>query len=404
MTSSARSILHVDMDAFYASIEQRDRPELRKRPVVVGGTPSGRGVVAAASYEAREFGVHSAMPASRAARLCPQAVFVKPRMNVYAEVGSQVREILERYTPLVEPLSMDEAFLDVTGSRKLHGSAEEIGRKIKRSIADELNLVASVGVAPNKFLAKIASDLEKPDGFTVVDPERIPAFLAPLPIRRLWGVGRKAEARLSAFGIETIGQLRQLPEQTLVETFGENSGRHLARLCRGEDDRPVVPDHAAISISHETTFARDLSDREILRAVLQQLTDQVARRLRQQQARAGTIQLKVRYADFQTYTRSLTLPEATDATRELWEGVRSLFEERLPDRPLEIRLLGMGVSHLNRGEPRQKLLFEDSDRARDRQLDEVRDAIAEKFGREGVRPASQIEKPDDTRSGPYGQE
>jgi len=402
VSASARSILHVDMDAFYASIEQRDRPELRNRPVIVGGTPSGRGVVAAASYEAREFGVHSAMPASQACRLCPQAVFVRPRMEVYAEAGQQVREILGRFTPLVEPLSLDEAFLDVTGSDKLHGPAVEIGGKIKRSIRAELNLVASVGVAPNKFLAKIASDLEKPDGFTVVDPDRIPDFLDPLPIRRLWGVGKTAEARLSAFGIETIGQLRQLPEQTLVETFGEKGGRHLARLCRGEDDRPVVPDHEAISISHETTFAHDLTDREVLRAVLQQLTDQVARRLRRQQARAVTIHLKIRYADFQTYTRSLSLPAATDSTRELWEGVRSLFEERLPDRPLEIRLLGMGVSHLHRGEQRQRLLFGDSTCDRDRQLDEARDAIAERFGSSSVRPASQIEQPEDTRSGPYG--
>jgi DNA polymerase-4 len=404
VSASDRSILHVDMDAFYASIEQRDRPELRNRPVIVGGTPSGRGVVAAASYEAREFGVHSAMPASRAHRLCSHAVFVKPRMNVYAEVGRQVREILGRFTPLIEPLSLDEAFLDVSGCYKLHGSAEHIGRTIKRSIREELHLVASVGVAPNKFLAKIASDLEKPDGFTVVDPDRIQEFLDPLPIRRLWGVGKKAEARLAAFGIDTIGQLRQLPEQTLVETFGEKAGRHLAKLCRGEDDRPVVPDHEAISISHETTFAQDLADREVLRAVLQQLTDQVARRLRRQRARAGTIQLKIRYADFQTYTRSLSLPSPTDSTRELWEGARSLFEDRLPDRPLEIRLLGMGVSHLQRGDRRQKLLFDNSSRERDRQLDEARDAIAEKFGSSSVRPASQIEQPEDTRSGPYGQE
>lgn len=404
MSASIRSILHVDMDAFYASIEQRDRPELRHQPVIVGGTPSGRGVVAAASYEAREFGVHSAMPASRAYRLCPQAVFVKPRMNVYAEAGRQVREILGRFTPLIEPLSLDEAFLDVTGSHKLYGSSEVIGRKIKHSIRNELNLVASVGVAPNKFLAKIASDLDKPDGFTVVDPGRIQEFLNPLPIRRLWGVGKKAEARLSAFGIETIGQLRQLPEQILIETFGEKSGAHLARLCRGEDDRQVVPDHEAISISHETTFAQDLTDRDVLRSVLQQLTDQVARRLRRQKALAGTIQLKIRYADFQTYTRSLSLPAATDSTRELWEGVRSLFEKRLPDRPLEVRLLGMGVSHLHRGQRCQKLLFEESARERDRQLDEARDAISEKFGSASVRPAGQLERPEDIRPGPYGQE
>lgn len=406
MSSSTleRSILHVDMDAFYASIEQREHPELKNRPVVVGGSPNGRGVVAAASYEAREFGIHSAMPAAKAYRLCPQAVFVKPRIAYYSEIGHQVREILGSFTPLVEPLSLDEAFLDVTGTEKIHGPAVEIGRAIKRQIRDELQLVASVGVAPNKFLAKIASDHDKPDGLTIVPPDRIAEFLAPLPIRRLWGVGKQAESRLKAFGIHTIGDLKRFPVETLVTTFGEKVGHHLARLCRGEDLRAVVPDHEAVSISHESTFAQDISDRETLRAVLQQLTDQVARRLRRQEAKAGTVQLKIRYADFQTYTRSLTLPNSTDVTRELWDAARKLFEERLPDRPLEIRLIGMGVSHLDRGEKQQGLLFDEVKHDRDRQLDDVRDAIFEKFGNQGIQPGSQLKQSDDTRSGPYGQE
>jgi len=404
MSVTTRSILHVDMDAFYASIEQRERPELRNRPVIVGGSPSGRGVVAAASYEAREFGVHSAMPASRASRLCPHAVFVKPRISFYADIGHQVREILRDYTPLVEPLSLDEAFLDVTGSDKIHGSAVEIGRKIKDRIREELQLVASVGVAPNKFLAKIASDQDKPDGFTVVASDGIAEFLAPLPIRRLWGVGKQAEKRLQAFGVETIGDLKRFPLETLIETFGEKIGTHLGRLCRGEDDRAVIPDHQAISISHETTFAQDIDDRETLLAVLQQLTDQVARRLRRQAATASTVHLKIRYPDFQTSTRSLRLATPTDVTRELWQAVKTLFTERLPERPLEVRLLGMGVSQLHRGEQQQALLFEDRELSRDRQLDHVRDEIVEKFGKSGIQSGSGLNQNPDVRSGPYGQE
>ncbi|MBD3672695.1 MAG: DNA polymerase IV [Planctomycetaceae bacterium] len=399
-----RSILHVDMDAFYASIEQRERPELRNCPVVVGGSPQGRGVVAAASYEAREFGVYSAMPASRAYRLCPQAIFVKPRIAFYAEIGQQVRDILGTFTPLVEPLSLDEAFLDVTGTEKLHGSAIEIGRSIKQRIFEELQLVASVGIAPNKFLAKIASDHDKPDGFTIVPPDRIAEFLDPLPIRRLWGVGKQSESRLQAFGVETIGDLKRFPIDTLTSTFGEKMGRHLFRLCLGEDKRAVIPDHEAVSISHETTFAEDISDREILRAVLQQLTDQVARRLRRQAAKAGTVQLKIRYENFQTYTRSVSLPVPTDLTRELWEAVRGLFETRLPDRPLTVRLLGMGVTHLHRGKTHQTLLFGNSELKRDRQLDSVRDKIVKKFGVQGLQPGTGLNPSRDTRSGPYGQE
>lgn len=398
MSLLERSILHVDMDAFYASIEQRERPELRNRPVVVGGSPDGRGVVAAASYEAREFGIHSAMPASQAYRLCRHAVFLKPRIGFYAEIGHQVRDILGTFTPLVEPLSLDEAFLDVTGSDKLHGSAIEIGRVIKQRIQEELKLVASVGIAPNKFLAKIASDHDKPDGFTVVLPDQIAEFLDPLPIRRLWGVGKQAESRLKAFGVQTIGDLKRFPVETLVSTFGEKVGHHLAKLCRGEDDRAVVPDHEAVSISHETTFAQDISDRETLRAVLQQLTDQVARRLRRQEAKAGTVHLKIRYENFQTYTRSLSLPAPSDLTRELWEVVRTLFETRLPDRPLTVRLVGMGVSQLQRGKARQSLLFTDPAQDRDRQLDDVRDKIVNKFGVQGLQPGTGLNPSEQTRS------
>ena len=247
-------ILHVDMDAFYASVEARDRPELAKRPVIVGGTAEGRGVVAAANYVARQFGVHSAMPCATAKRLCPHAVFLPSRIDYYGQVSGKIREIFCRFTPIVEPLSLDEAFLDVTGSRKLFGAAVDIGRKIKQVIGEEIRLVASVGVAPNKSLAKIASDLEKPNGFVVVQPNNIEAFLEPLPVERIWGIGRQGSQVLHRMGIRTIGQLRQLPLDWLENHFGNNA-QHFWQLARGIDDRAVVPDREAKSISHETTFA-----------------------------------------------------------------------------------------------------------------------------------------------------
>ncbi len=386
------------MDSFYAAIEQRDRPELRGRPVIVGGTPEGRGVVSTASYEARVFGIHSAMPAATARRLCPQGVFLRPRMDAYAAVGAQVREILLRFTPLVEPLSLDEAFLDVTGSERLFGSGEEIGRRIKREIASELGLIASVGVAPNKFLAKIASDLEKPDGFTVVPPDRVAEFLEPLPIRRLWGVGKVAEAKLKSVGIETVGRLARLGERVLIDLFGANGGAHLYELAQGRDERDVIPDHRAVSISHETTFAVELHERRVLLAVLQQLTDQVARRLRRMGVRARTVQLKIRYSDFQTYTRSQTLPEPTDSTRACWRGVRELFATRLPARPLDVRLIGVGLSQFDRGSASQGKLFPDGEDERDKSLDAARDRIAGRFGSGALRPGTFLEGPTDPPS------
>ena len=295
--------LHVDMDAFYAAVEQRDRPELAGKPVIVGGSAEGRGVVAAASYAVRRFGVHSAMPTATALRLCPEAIVLPVRMSHYAAISRQIRDIFARYTPLVEPLSLDEAFLDVSGCEKLFGKPEQIARRIKQEILDETGLIASVGVAPNKFLAKIASDLEKPDALVVVDPERVAEFLDPLPVGRIWGVGKVTESVMHRLGVNTIGQLRSIPIEHLRQHFGD-AGDHFWRLARGIDHRKVVPDRQAKSLSHETTFATDITDLESLRYRLWELTEQVARRLRRTGRYGRTVQIKLRFSDFRTITRS----------------------------------------------------------------------------------------------------
>jgi DNA polymerase IV len=372
-------ILHVDMDAFYASVEERERPELKGKPVIVGGTPEGRGVVAAANYVARTFGVRSAMPAARAHRLCSTAVFLRPRIDYYAQVSKQIREIFNRFTPLVEPLSLDEAFLDVTGSTRLMGPPATIGRSIKSMIHDELNLTASVGVAPNKFLAKVASDLEKPNGFVIVDPDRIAEFLDPLPVTRLWGVGKTAAQIMERMRIATIGDLRQTPVERLYSQFGENA-EHLWQLANGADNRAVIPDHQAKSISHENTFETDITDLDVLREWLLELTEQVAHRLRRNRLSGRTVQLKLRYADFHTITRSITLSDPTDLTDEIWHAADEMLRNRRPKRELSIRLLGVGVAGLKRTSEVQPLLFESEDQAKRGKLDSVTDQIKARFG------------------------
>jgi len=383
-------ILHIDMDAFYASIEERERPELVGQPVIVGGTPESRGVVAAANYEARRFGVHSAMASSTAFRLCPQAIVLPPRMDFYAEVSKQIREIFHRYTPLVEPLSLDEAFLDANESTRLFGSVADIGRRIKQEIFAELHLVASVGVAPNKFLAKLASDLDKPDGFTVITPDNLQSILDPLPVSRIWGVGKVTGRRFARLGVESIGDLRRLSKQQLESEFGSH-GDHFWRLARGIDTRAVIADRDAKSVSHETTFASDVQDMQILRSWLLELTEQVARRLRRNQLSASTVHLKVRYDDFETITRSRRLADPTNATRSLWTAVADLFENTLPERQLSVRLIGMGTSGLTRNAAHQKTLFDTEEPERDRQIDEVADKIRSRFGTGALRRGSVVE-------------
>ncbi|WP_397570379.1 DNA polymerase IV [Schlesneria sp. T3-172] len=387
-------ILHIDMDAFYASVEERDNPSLVGKPVIVGGSVEGRGVVAAANYVVREFGVHSAMSAARALRLCPHAIVIKPRIEYYAEVSRQIREIFEQFTPLVEPLSLDEAFLDVTGSEDLFGSAAEIGRKIKYRIWSELKLTASVGVANSKFVAKIASALKKPDGFVVVDEDAVQAFLDPLPVGRLWGVGKVTGQVFDRLAIRTIGQLRQMPLNRLKELFG-TAGEHYWQLAQGIDGRKVVPDREAKSISNETTFAEDISDPAILRAWLVDLVEQVARRMRRHDLKGRSVEIKVRFPDFQTVTRSLTVTEPTNITRELLEAGLELLLNRLPQRQQPIRLLGFGVSRFDGSEKSQQLLFDQPHRQRQQQLDRIADQIAEKFGKSAIHRGTRLDKSGD---------
>ncbi|MFT5300512.1 MAG: DNA polymerase-4 [Mariniblastus sp.] len=382
-------ILHVDMDAFYASVELRDDPSLRGKPVVVGGSPTGRGVIAAASYEARKFGVHSAMPASQALRICPRAIFIKPRMQHYAAISKQLREIFFRYTSLVEPLSLDEAFLDVTGCKKLFGEGPTIGRAIKDVIKNELGLVASVGVAPNKYIAKVASDLEKPDGFVVVSEEEVQGFLDPLEITRVWGVGPQTEKKFASFGVKTIGQLKRLPRDTLDRAFGLNS-EHFWRLARGLDTRLVVPDRIAKTVSHETTFTVDLDSDDALEAWLQELTDQVGRRLRRHGLSGKTVHIKVRFAGFHTLTRARTLSAASHSTQALWDVARALLRKvRVEDRR-GVRLLGIGVSNLTNETKRQQNLFDQETEVKSNRMDETADSIRDRFGAAAVKRASSI--------------
>jgi len=383
-------ILHVDMDAFYASVEERDRPELRGRPIIVGGTPEGRGVVAAANYVVRQFGVHSAMATAKALKLCPAAIVLPPQMEHYSQISSSIREIFRRYTPNIEPLSLDEAFLDATESVRLFGSVETIGRRIKQDIQDELNLVASVGVAPNKFLAKLASDLEKPDGFTVIHPDRVQDVLDPLPVNRIWGVGKSTKVKLDEIDVQTIRDLRQLSRGQLKAAFGQ-TGERFWRLARGLDDRPVVTDRDAQSISHETTFAVDVTDMDILQAWLMELTEQVAARLRHTKLKGRTVHLKLRYSNFDTVTRSKSLSKPTDVTNQLWSVVSELLSSKLPQRPLVVRLLGMGVSQLTHQAAVQQSLFAKEADDRDKKLDKVADLIRDRFGKASLRRASTVQ-------------
>jgi DNA polymerase-4 len=383
-------IIHADMDAFYASVEIRDRPELADKPVAVGGSAEGRGVISAANYVARRYGVHSALPTVTAKRLCPDLILLPGRMGFYAEISQHIRRIFERFTPLIEPLSLDEAFLDVTHSEKLFGPAQNIGQQIKHAVKAELDLVVSVGIAPNKFIAKIASDIDKPDGFVYVSQAQIQAFLDPLPVKRIWGVGKTTEKQLQQLGIHSVRDLRLQAKENLLQRFGEH-GAHLWELAHGIDHRPVVSEYDAKSISHEITFPKNITDRDILLSVLLQLTEQVGTRLRQQEYAGRTVHLKIRYADFTTLTRSHTMDHASHVTSELWQTVKTLFTSKLPAKLPPVRLLGMGVSGFDRQDSeyalQQDLFVPDGLKAKQKakQIDKVSDAVKERFGAKALR-------------------
>lgn len=385
-----RRIIHIDMDAFYASVEQKDRPEYKGQPVIVGGSPEKRGVVSAASYEARRFGVHSAMPTSQARRLCPGGIFLPVRMERYQEVSNQIFQLLSEYTPLIEPLSLDESFLDVTASERLFGPALEIARAMKRKIFEATELRASAGVAPNKFLAKIASDLRKPDGLVEIGPEEVQGFLQDLPIGRLWGVGKRTEEVLKKMGIQRVGQLGAFPPASIEKTLGR-FGLELMALARGEDDRPVEPQSAPKSISQEETFTPDLFDGEKMHRVILDQAERVGWELRKQKLRGSTVTLKVRYPDFSLVTRSFTLPQATDQGIEIYRTALQLLTRTEALRK-KARLLGVGVSNLrHRDDPEQLPLFDARREKIERSL-EAMDRIWEKFGPQAIQRASLLEE------------
>ena len=377
-----RSILHVDMDAFFASVEQLDAPELRGRPVLVGHD-GPRGVVAAASYEARAFGCRSAQPISVAKRLCPHALIVPTRFSRYSEASAQVFEIFERFTPQVEPLSVDEAFLDVTASLKLLGAAETIARDLKAQVHRRTGLTASVGVAPNKFLAKLASDLSKPDGLKVIMPDDVDHLLPPLPAERIWGIGPRTAERLHAAGVRTIGDLRRQAPRWFEDFFGAD-GTRVLDLCFGRDDRPVLGDEQAKRIGHEQTFEQDLPDPEHVRSVLLGQCEQVARRLRRRGLRAGAVTLKIRFGDFQTITRSRSLNAPTDETQSVWLAARGLFDTWAATSFRPVRLIGVSAGGLTSGEG-QLELFTDPQAQRRRRLDAAMDSISHRFGNAAIR-------------------
>jgi DNA polymerase-4 len=381
---ASRVILHADLDAFYASIEQRDRPELRGRPVIVGGL-SERGVVSAASYEARVYGVHSAMPTAEARRLCPDGIYLRGDLPRYRRASRLLFAIFARFTPRVEGLSLDEAFLDLTGTHRLLGPPAEVGARLRRAVRDELGLGVSVGIAPNKMVAKIASDVAKPDGLLEIRLEDVTAFLDPLPVGRVWGVGPVAEQRLRRAGFATIGALARADPDRLRELLGA-FGLHVARLARGEDVRDVEPEHLPVSYSEENTFEVDVRDRAQLEATLLEHAESVARRLRRDGFRARTVVLKVKLgrrrrpgrAGHSLLTRRATLPEATDDGDLLACEARALLSN-IPDEP--IRLLGVGVTNLVGREAAQLPLFPpDADQQQRQQLNRALDEIVERFG------------------------
>jgi DNA polymerase-4 len=395
-----RTILHLDLDAFYASVEQLDDPALRGRPVIVGG-PLRRGVVCAASYEARRFGVRSAMPTARARSLCPDGVFLPPRFERYGAISDRVFGIYRRYTPLVEPLSLDEAFLDVTASRALHGGGAAIAAAVKRAVREECGLAVSAGVAEVKLAAKIATDLGKPDGLVEVPPGGVRAFLAPLPVARLWGVGPVTETALRTLGVATIGDLARTPDTALASILGPSQARALRALAEGDDPREVVADEAARSVGAEETFGEDVTGRAALERALLEHAGRVGRRLRAAGLAGHTITLKVKYADFSLVTRRTTLEHATDDDQVIYDAARAQLARVDLSRP--VRLAGLSVSGFAGPAERGQLgLFADAPERspeveKRRALNAALDRLTQRFGERAVRRADLAE--DDPTNG-----
>lgn len=389
------SILHIDMDAFYAAVELLDHPELKGKPLVVGSPPDKRGVVSTASYEARRFGIRSAMPSRTAGRLCPHAVFLPVRMHRYLEVSAQVMAIVESFTPVFEQISVDEAFLDVSGVLRRWKTGRAVAVALKARIRGEVGLTASVGVAPNKFLAKLASDLRKPDGLLVAPdaPEAIAEFLAPLPVSRIWGVGKVTEARLLECGIRTIGDVQRLGPGTLAAYVGATLAEHMVELAWGRDERSVVTEYEAKSISSETTFDEDCRDPAVVRQTLVEQVELVGHRLRAEGRRARIGHLRLRFEDFSTITRQMRLPRSTHADRDLVQCAVALFEREKVSRP--VRLVGFGTSGFEEGDARQGELalgpFESApEPAKVERLDEAVDSVRARFGSAAVRRGSAL--------------
>lgn len=386
-TRSSEPILHVDLDAFYASVESLKDPSLAGKPVVVGGAGT-RGVVMSASYEARGFGIRSAMPSVRARRLCPDAIFVPPDFESYKAHSNRFREILLAVTPLVEPISLDEAFLDVSGALLLFGEPEAIARKVRREVQDGIGVRCSVGVAPTKLVAKLASAGAKPDGMVVVRADDVDTYLDPLPVRALWGVGEKTAETLGRLGVRTVGDLGRTPVGVLARLMGEQHAQDLRDLSRGVDDRTVVPYEAPKSVSHEETFDRDLDDqRELLREVLS-LSQRVAARLREDGFRARTVTLKIRLANFTTLTRSRTLASASDVAADLYQVVGELFAA-LPGARRRVRLLGVAATGLVQAGEEQLVMLR-SERWGD--VERAVDRIDRRFGRGSAVPAALLDR------------
>ncbi|MGD9234297.1 MAG: DNA polymerase IV [Desulfobacterales bacterium] len=383
----SKHIIHFDMDAFYPSVEILDNPALKGKPVIVGGSKE-RGVVSSASYEARRFGVHSAQPVAKAKRLCPDGIFLPVRMSRYQEISQQVFKIFYRFTPLVEPLSIDEAFLDVTGSIRLFGQPEDIAKKIKQIVLTETGLTVSAGVAPSKFVAKIASDIDKPDGLTVVHPDGVRDFLDPLPIKKMWGVGKVTQLSLSRLNIHTFRELRQTPVKVLDKKIGKH-GVRIHQLAMGIDERDVIPDHDVKSIGHEQTFSQDIISLNEAQKELLALSNKVARRMRYKDLEGKTITLKVKYFDFVQITRSTTLPRSIDDGFEIYSvACRLLKKTEVTKKP--IRLLGISLSQLNfSGIGTQLSLFDQDPSSQKRQrLNIALDSLYEKFGDKSVVPGT----------------